>query len=144
MDIKKFKFFQFFLPCLFFKLFLKKGKGYFIKKKILKTYYHFFFETNIFFFDYISSFLFGKKYTVSFHQTKKVTYINHKKKYLFNIDFSFVNKKKGFFFLKFNKFFFFKHNFNKSLYNFFFYNDTKRNLNYKVYKKSISAFVLKK
>lgn len=116
-----------------------------IKKKIIKHYYNWTLNKyNFFFFEFIDEFLFDKKYTVSFHQTKKTTYINHKKKYIYSVDFSFLKKGKKFFFLKFSKYFFFKKKFIKSLYNFFYYNTDGLNLNYTVYKKAIKQFVLKK
>lgn len=116
---KKFRFFNFFYPSIFLKIFYKKGAGSMLKKKILHHYYNIYNNSDFFFFEFIDNFLINKKYTVSFHQTKKTTYINHKKKYLYSVDFSFIKKNKSFFFLKFSKYFFFKKKFIKSLFNFF-------------------------
>ncbi len=90
-----------------------------LKKKILHHYYNIYNNFDFFFFEFIDNFLINKKYTVSFHQTKETTYINHKKKYLYSLGFSFIKKNKSFFFLKFSKYFFFKKKFIKSLFNFF-------------------------
>lgn len=94
---------------IFCNLIIKSGKSKMIKKKIIYMYYHILKTDNIFRLSLnyaLNLFFRNKKIVATILKTTKMTYVNHKKKFIQNLTFLIIKPyKRNIFFYKFLKFF---------------------------------------
>lgn len=102
---------NYFLFNFFLNLKIKNGNSKSFKKKFIYTYYSHIILNNLNITtlnNFFKLFILNKKYSICFIQNTRLTYLNHKKKYISNIIYSVLDKKKRkYFFIKFLKFFFY-------------------------------------
>ena len=136
---------------IFLNTSIRGGLSKKFKKKFLKTLFFRIEKLNVIFFFkrtisiILTSLVKNKIFNINFIQHKFKRYINHRRVYIYNLDFFFLKKKNNFFFFRYIKYFFFKkkgYNNQEKIIKYFFLK--KKNIFYKIYKRVFYNLLKKK